>query len=140
MDNVLERFVRRNREENALKEDQILRVATDVHKVHKDFRQYTLDARVGGDMNENNKLFKKAQERMKNAVIMFSTCAGQSKTLGSDCLYIHPGNLGAGLGILRKFNDFVDIALVDEASQLTEACTLVPLVKGISQAVLVGDQ
>lgn len=46
--------------------------------------------------------------------------------------------LGAGLGILRKV-DF-DIAIIDEASQVTEPGALVPLVKGIKKAVLVGDQ
>lgn len=45
---------------------------------------------------------------------------------------------GAGLGILRKF-DF-DIALIDEASQITEPCALIPLVKGTKRAILVGDQ
>ncbi|KAJ6529219.1 AAA domain-containing protein [Mycena capillaripes] len=70
-------------------------------------------------MNENNKLFKKAQERLKAAVIVFTTCAG------------------AGLGVLRKM-DF-DIALIDEASQITEPCALIPLVKGTRQAILVGD-
>ncbi|KAG5223222.1 RNA-dependent RNA polymerase [Salix suchowensis] len=44
---------------------------------------------------------------------------------------------GAGLGILRKV-DF-EIALIDEASQITEPCALTPLVKGVKRAVLVGD-
>jgi superfamily I DNA and/or RNA helicase len=46
--------------------------------------------------------------------------------------------LGAGLGVLRK-PDF-DIALIDEASQITEPCALIPLVKGIKRAIIVGDQ
>jgi hypothetical protein len=33
-----------------------------------------------------------------------------------------------------------DIVLVDEASQVTEPTTLIPLVKGCQRAVLVGDQ
>jgi regulator of nonsense transcripts 1 len=33
-----------------------------------------------------------------------------------------------------------DIALIDEASQITEPCALIPLVKGTRQAILVGDQ
>jgi len=74
---------------------------------------------VGGDVNENNRLVKKAQERVKSAKIVFTTCAG------------------AGLGILRKV-DF-EIAIIDEASQITEACALIPLVKGCKKAVLVGD-
>ncbi|KAF7338901.1 Rna-directed rna polymerase [Mycena sanguinolenta] len=119
VDNVLERFAEMNKKEKILEEQQILRVATDVLKVNKSLQNFTIDARVGGDMNENNKLFKKAQERLKAAVIVFTTCAG------------------AGLGILRKV-DF-DIALIDEASQITEPCALIPLVKGTRQAILVGD-
>ena len=46
--------------------------------------------------------------------------------------------VGAGLGILRKV-DF-DIAIIDEASQITEPCALIPLVKGIKRAMMVGDQ
>ena len=42
------------------------------------------------------------------------------------------------MGILRKV-DF-EIALIDEASQITEPCALIPLVKGITRAVIVGDQ
>ncbi|KAJ7446567.1 RNA-directed RNA polymerase [Mycena latifolia] len=119
VDNVLERFVDMNKAEHIVGEQQILRVATDISKVNKTLQSFTIDARVGGDMNENNKLFKKAQERLKAAVIVFTTCAG------------------AGLGILRK-TDF-DIALIDEASQITEPCALIPLVKGTRQAILVGD-
>ncbi|KAK7059945.1 Rna-directed rna polymerase [Favolaschia claudopus] len=119
VDNVLERFNDLNKREKILKEQQILRVATDVSKVNKSLQSFTIDARVGGDMNENNKLFKKAQERLQAAVIVFTTCAG------------------AGLGVLRKI-DF-DIALIDEASQITEPCALIPLTKGTKQAILVGD-
>ena len=71
-------------------------------------------------MNENNKLVKQAQARVNSATIVFTTCAG------------------AGLGILRKV-DF-DIAIIDEASQITEPCALIPLVKGCQRAILVGDQ
>ena len=45
---------------------------------------------------------------------------------------------GSGLGVLRDV-DF-DIAIIDEASQVTEPGALVPLVKGIRKAVFVGDQ
>lgn len=120
VDNVLERFIKLNTEEDLLSNDKILRVATDSLKVNKGLQGFTIDARVGGDVNENNRLVKEAQERVKSAKIVFTTCAG------------------AGLGILRKF-DF-DIAIIDEASQITEACALIPLVKGCKQAVLVGDQ
>jgi regulator of nonsense transcripts 1 len=64
-----------NKRERILEEQQILRVATDISKVNKSLQSFTIDARVGGDMNENNKLFKKAQERLKAAVIVFTTCA-----------------------------------------------------------------
>ena len=45
---------------------------------------------------------------------------------------------GAGLGILRKFK--FDIAIIDEASQITEPCALIPFVKGIKKGIMVGDQ
>jgi superfamily I DNA and/or RNA helicase len=117
---VLERFVEVNKKEHLLQEDQILRVATDHSKVGKSLQHYTIEARVGGDTNENNHLVKKAIARVKSAVLVFTTCAG------------------AGLGVLRKI-DF-DTVLIDEASQLTEPCSLIPLVKGCQRAVLVGDQ
>ena len=59
VDNVLERFIRVSRDQNLLEDEQILRVATDVYKVNKDLRSFTIDARVGGDMNQNEKLKKK---------------------------------------------------------------------------------
>ncbi|KAG7097929.1 hypothetical protein E1B28_005240 [Marasmius oreades] len=119
VDNVLERFVEMNKRFEILGEEQILRVATDISKVNKDLQSFTIDARVGGDMNENNKLYKKAKERLDAAVVVFTTCAG------------------AGLGILRKA-DF-EIALIDEASQINEPTALIPLVKGVRRAILVGD-
>jgi superfamily I DNA and/or RNA helicase len=120
VDNVLERFVELNKHDSVLAEDKILRVATDHSKVNKALQSYTVDARVGGDLNENNRLVKKAQGRVKAAAVVFTTCAG------------------AGLGILRQV-DF-DIVIIDEASQITEPCALIPLVKGCQRAILVGDQ
>ncbi len=76
VDNVLERFVVLNKKAHLLTEDQILRVATDQSKVNKSLQHYTIDARVGGDLNENNKLAKQALARVKSAVIIFTTCAG----------------------------------------------------------------
>ncbi|KAL0957933.1 hypothetical protein HGRIS_000114 [Hohenbuehelia grisea] len=119
VDNVLERFIKLNKVDNLLPEEQILRVATDQSKVNRALQGYTIDARVGGDITENNKLAKRALERLKSAVLVFTTCAG------------------AGLGALRKV-DF-DIALIDEASQITEPCALIPLVKGVKKGILVGD-
>ena len=77
VDNVLERFVEINKRNQILREEQILRVATDISKVNKDLQSFTIDARVGGDMNENNRLYKKAKERLDAAVIVFTTCAGK---------------------------------------------------------------
>ena len=76
VDNVLERFIKINADEGLLPEEQILRVATDVSKVNQSLQNYTINARVGGDMNENNKLFKQAQDRVEKAKLVFTTCAG----------------------------------------------------------------
>ncbi|KAH9477349.1 Regulator of nonsense transcripts 1-like protein [Psilocybe cubensis] len=121
VDNVLERFIAINDSEHLLNEEQILRVATDQSKVNPSLHHYTVNDRVGGDMNENSKLFKQAQNRVENA-------ARNNFWIHLTC---------AGLGILRK-PDF-DIALIDEASQITEPCALIPLVKGTKRAVIVGD-
>lgn len=76
VDNVLERLVVINDKEKLLSEEQILRVATDQSKVNPSLQHYTINARVGGDLNENNRLFKQAQERLGKANIVFTTCAG----------------------------------------------------------------
>lgn len=94
-------------------------MATDRSKVGKSLQGYTVDSRVGGDPNDESHLAKVARGRVKEAVIVFTTCAG------------------AGLGLLRDV-DF-DVVLVDEASQITEPGALIPLVKGCKRAVLVGD-
>lgn len=121
-----------------LKEEQILRVATDQTKVNPSLQHYTINARVGGDMNENNRLVKQAQDRVKKATLVFTTCAGAIFWFSTLLTFSFNAVSGAGLGILRKV-DF-DIALIDEASQITEPCALIPLVKGIKRAVVVGDQ
>jgi hypothetical protein len=120
VDNVLARFLQENDRYHAVPKDQILRVATEINRVQPSLRAYTMDAILGGSMNENPKLLKKAAKRVRESTIVFTTCAG------------------AGLGILRKFK--FDVVLIDEASQITEACALIPLVKGCKRAVLVGDQ
>lgn len=116
VDNVLERFA----DKRVLSDQQILRVATDNSKVHAQLQKFTIDARVGGSVTDNPRLLKEAEKRVKDALVVFTTCSG------------------SGLGILRKF-DF-DIVVIDEASQVTEPCALIPLVKGCKQAILVGDQ
>ena len=47
VDNVLEQFVKIN-EDKLLREEQILRVATDPAKMNQDLQHLTLDARIGG--------------------------------------------------------------------------------------------
>jgi superfamily I DNA and/or RNA helicase len=74
---------------------------------------------VGKEVTANFPARRLAEKRIKEARLIFSTCAG------------------AGLGLLRKEN--FDVVLVDEASQQTEPQTLIPLVKSISRAILVGD-
>lgn len=120
VDNVLKRFLKENEQYGSVHKDKLLRVATEINKVHPDLRAYTMDAILGGSLVDNQKLIKKDQKRVRDATIVFTTCAG------------------AGLGILRKFN--FEVVLIDEASQITEACALIPLVKGCQRAVLVGDQ
>ncbi|KAG8772988.1 hypothetical protein FRC12_002781 [Ceratobasidium sp. 428] len=121
VDNVLERFIQENGRSNGTANDlKILRVATEINRVQSSLRDYTIDAVVGGSTTENPKLLKKAEKRVRESTIVFTTCAG------------------AGLGILRRFK--FEVVLIDEASQITEACALIPLVKGCQRAVLVGDQ
>lgn len=120
MDNVLERFVVENASEHLLSDEEILRAATESSRVNKALQKYTIDARLGGSMNDDPRLIKKAEKRVKEARIVFTTCTG------------------AGLGIIRH-SDF-EIVLIDEASQITEPGALIPLVKGCRTAVLVGDQ
>ncbi|KAH7343653.1 RNA dependent RNA polymerase-domain-containing protein [Rhizoctonia solani] len=120
VDNVLGRFIKENEQHGLIAKDQLLRVATDINKVHPSLRGYTMDAAIGGSMVDNRKLIKKAEKRVRDSTIVFTTCAG------------------AGLGVLRRFK--FQIVLVDEASQITEAAALIPIVKGCQKAVLVGDQ
>ncbi|RAQ99038.1 RNA-directed RNA polymerase like protein [Stemphylium lycopersici] len=96
-----------------------VRVSTQVSKVAFDLRTYTCDAMLGKDLNANLPARRKAQKRIQEARIIFTTCSG------------------AGLGLLR--NENFDVVVIDEASQLTEPATLIPLVKGCSREILVGD-
>ncbi|KAL9117135.1 MAG: hypothetical protein Q9187_006333, partial [Circinaria calcarea] len=90
-----------------------------VRKVAEDLRNYTCDAMMGKDLNENFSARKKAQERLGHSRLVFTTC------------------IGAGLGLLR-YESF-DTVVIDEASQQTEPASLVPLVKECTKAILVGD-
>jgi len=74
---------------------------------------------VGKDLSANFPARRKAQKRIEEARLVFTTCTG------------------AALGLLR--NEALDVGIIDEASQLTEPATLVPLVKGCSRAIVVGD-
>jgi superfamily I DNA and/or RNA helicase len=74
---------------------------------------------LGKDLNANFPARRKAQKRIRDARLVFTTCTG------------------AALGLLR--NEPFDVVIIDEASQLTEPATLIPLVKGSSRAILVGD-
>ena len=74
---------------------------------------------VGKEVNENFAARRKAQARLKKARLVFTTC------------------IGSGLGLLRT--EKFDTVIIDEASQQTEPASLVPLVKGCTKAVLVGD-
>ena len=88
-------------------------------KVADDLRDYTCDAMLGKEINEHPEARKQAQKRIKNCRLVFTTC------------------IGAGLGLLRE--ELFDVVIIDEASQQTEPASLVPLVKGCSKAILVGD-
>lgn len=120
VDNVLERFDRLNQREHLLPVDKIIRFATDSFRVGKSVKSFTVESRVGGEIVRDSKRRDKAEKFIKQASIVFATCAS------------------AGLGALRGI-DF-DVVLVDEASQVTEPVALIPLVKGCKRAVLVGDQ
>jgi superfamily I DNA and/or RNA helicase len=74
---------------------------------------------AGGEIHSNFKAIKKAKQMIKRSDTVFTTCSG------------------AGIGLLRS--EQFSIVIVDEASQQTEPSSLIPLVKGCSQAILVGD-
>ncbi|EJD42902.1 RNA-directed RNA polymerase [Auricularia subglabra TFB-10046 SS5] len=120
VDNVLERFATIAAQRQLLDLDHVLRISTDVSKVNRSLLRFTIDAMLGGSPTDDPRLVKRAQTRVESARIVFTTCSG------------------AGLGLLRNVSNF-DIVVIDEASQVTEAGSLIPLVKGCRRAVLVGD-
>ena len=74
---------------------------------------------VGKDLSSSFAGLRQAQKRVKESRLIFTTC------------------VGAGVGLLRA--ETFDVVLIDEASQQTEAATLIPLTKGCKRAILVGD-
>jgi regulator of nonsense transcripts 1 len=74
---------------------------------------------AGQELYSNYKAMEKAIQMIKRSDTIFTTC------------------IGAGIGLLRS--EHFDIVVIDEASQQTEPSSLVPLVKGCSKAILVGD-
>jgi regulator of nonsense transcripts 1 len=74
---------------------------------------------AGEEIHSNFKAMEKATQMIKRGDTIFTTCSG------------------AGIGLLRS--EQFGIVIVDEASQQTEPSSLIPLVKGCSQAILVGD-
>ena len=133
VDNILRKFIE---SEGPLKTGaSSIRVSTDVshptlmrvyadhmykiRRVSSDLKSYTCDAMMGKDLRANPAARKKAQKRIKEGRLIFTTC------------------IGANLGLLQ--GEQFEIVLIDEASQQTEAMCLVPMVKGCERAVLVGD-
>lgn len=91
----------------------------ELQKVVDDLRKYTCNAMAGQEIHSDYKALKKATEMAKRSDTIFTIC------------------IGAGIGL--NCSEFFDIVTVDEASQQTELSSPVPLVKGCSQAILVGD-
>lgn len=118
VDNVMRKYLHNMKSRN-LPGQAALRVSTDVRKVAEDLRQYTCDAMLGKDLNENHAGRRKAQKQIKECRLIFTTC------------------IGAGLGLLRS--ETFNTVIIDEASQQVEPQSLVPLVKGCEKAILVGD-
>ena len=74
---------------------------------------------LGHDINTHHASRRKAQKQISASRFIFTTC------------------VGAGLGLLRT--ESFDTVIIDEASQQTEPASLIPLIKGCKQAILVGD-
>ncbi|KAL9579667.1 MAG: hypothetical protein Q9203_006598, partial [Teloschistes exilis] len=118
VDNVMRKFLQ-NMQIRKTFSEETLRVSTDVRKVAEDLRKYTCDAMMGKDLNDDPSGRRKAQKRINNCRLIFTTC------------------IGAALGLLRT--EEFDTVIIDEASQQTEPQSLVPLTKGCSKVILVGD-
>ncbi|KAL8732802.1 MAG: hypothetical protein Q9181_003829 [Wetmoreana brouardii] len=118
VDNVMRKFLH-NMQIRKTFSGAAVRVSTDVRKVAEDLRTHTCDAMMGKDLIDNPAGRRKAQKRIKECRLIFTTC------------------IGAALGFLRS--EVFDTVIIDEASQQTEPQSLVPLTKGCSKAILVGD-
>ncbi|KAF5671892.1 nonsense-mediated mRNA decay protein [Fusarium denticulatum] len=118
VDKVMRRYIQRLEKQPLARKTQpdLVRVST---QVADDLRKYTCDAMAGHEIHTDYKAMKKAVEMVKQSDTIFTTC------------------IGAGIGLIRL--EVFDIVIVDEASQQTEPSSIVPLVKGCSQAILVGD-
>ncbi|KAF2101257.1 RdRP-domain-containing protein [Rhizodiscina lignyota] len=117
VDNILQRFIMEQGPE--LTGVKPLRVSTTLSKVSSTLREFTCDAMVGKEISNSFSGYKLAQKRVEESRLVFTTC------------------VGAALGLLRQ--ELFDVVLIDEASQQTEPASLIPLTKGCSRAILVGD-
>lgn len=82
-------------------------------------KDYTCDAMLGKDLNQHPAAKRAAVKRITESRLVFTTC------------------VGAALGLLRK--QVFGTVVIDEASQQTEPASIIPLVKGCTRVVLVGD-
>ncbi|TXC09619.1 hypothetical protein FocTR4_00006028 [Fusarium oxysporum f. sp. cubense] len=119
VDNMMRRYIQRLQKQPFARKTQsdLVRVSTEVFV--DDLRKYTCNAMAGQEIHSDYKALKKATEMAKRSDTIFTIC------------------IGAGIGL--NCSEFFDIVTVDEASQQTELSSPVPLVKGCSQAILVGD-
>ncbi|KAL8896256.1 MAG: hypothetical protein Q9192_003192 [Flavoplaca navasiana] len=118
VDNVMRKFLY-NMQQQTIWPGGAVRVSIDVRKVAEDLRKHTCDAMMGKDLDEDPASRRKAQKRIKDCRLIITTC------------------IGAALGLLKS--EVFDTVIIDEASQQTEPQSLVPLTKGCTKAILVGD-
>ncbi|KAE9396457.1 RdRP-domain-containing protein [Gymnopus androsaceus JB14] len=93
VDNVLERFARMNEENPLLPNDKIIRFATDSFRVGKSVKSFTVESRVGGEIVRNSARRDKAEKLIKQATIIFTTCASagcQRAVLVGDHVQLRP--------------------------------------------------
>ncbi|KAH1747972.1 hypothetical protein KXV52_004173 [Aspergillus fumigatus] len=115
VDNILKRYLSVAGSTGAIP----LRISTNIRKVSSALMQYACDAMDRREFNFDPAARRRVLERIQQSRLIFTTCAG------------------AGLGLLR--NEQFHTVVIDESSQQTEPMSLIPLVKGSRQAILVGD-